>query len=234
MKKKTGIFLVFVILSISEGALIADDASTIRFSGYTWIVKDAQNLRGPGPNRFSRTAVYMDDDDLIMQITPKGNRWVSSEIFSTDYFGYGRYDITFSVPWALDSQGVFGFFLYNDSKPPHFNEIDFEISRWGFTGNPPYSFTVQPYTKDRHSTSFRGVQQGTFTCTIDWTSDAARFRLTTERNLVVKEWVYRGDSLPRNTESRVHINLWLFNGSPPKGDGDLEITVHSFSYLPRF
>ncbi len=233
MKKKFLVYLISFMWLLSGVNLSAEDASTVRFSGYTWIVKDAPNLRGPGPNRFSRTAVMVENDDLKLAISPKGNRWVSSEIYSTNRFGYGLYEITFSVPWALDSQGVFGFFLYNGDKPPFFNEIDFEISRWGYTGNPPYSFTVQPYTKQGNSIAFRTVQQGIFTCSIEWTEDAAHFLLKNDQNRILQEFEYRGSYLPRNTESRVHINLWLFNGDPPQGDGDLEITVHSFTYMPR-
>jgi hypothetical protein len=49
---------------------------------------------------------------------------------------------------------------------------------------------------------------------------------------IIFQWTYTGASIPPVGQERVHINLWLLNGSAPiSGAGD-EMIIHSFNFQP--
>ena len=203
---------------------------TLSFSGYDWIVKESRRPVGPGPNRFSGDSITLDTDGMGLAVLPGRRSWTSSEVFSREYFSYGTFTVDFSLPVPLDSQCVFGFFLYNDEAPPYYNEIDFEISRWGIPGTYPCSFSVQPYGKEGNSLVFDSPARGDYRCRIVWDAEEIDFTLTDGEGHTVRRWTYGGDDIPRDTKSRVHLNLWLFQGETPMEDGGLDLIIHRFSY----
>ena len=200
------------------------------FSDYWWIVKTSRTAVGPGPNYFTSDAVLDNSQGIELEIKQQQGRWSSGEIFTQDHFRYGTYSLRFAIPEPLDSHAVFGFFLYNSEKPPYYNEIDFEAARWGIPRNPPFSFTLQPYAVPGNSLPFHTDEAGEYLCRIEWQPDEVTFTLSDEKGRVLLHWSYRGEFIPIDTESRIHLNLWLFQGLPPAGDGGLRILVYSYKY----
>ncbi|MDC7239041.1 MAG: hypothetical protein PQJ50_01645 [Spirochaetales bacterium] len=222
--------LIFSLFTLLPGDV--RDQKMYNFSGYKWIVKSSSADVGPGPNRFSTASAGIDSDILILKIKEKKKRWFSGEVYSEELFGYGSYTIDFFLEEELDSNAVFGFFLYNHELPPHYNEIDFEIARWGSPINPPLNWAVQPFDIPGNTKSFTADQRGHFRCTILWDFEKIIFSLSDSNGNNLDRWEYSGESLPVDTESRVHLNLWLFQGESPAGDGGLEIRIKAFEYKP--
>jgi len=49
---------------------------------------------------------------------------------------------------------------------------------------------------------------------------------------MIYQWTYTGSYIPPVGQERVHINLWLLNGSAPvSGAGD-EMVINSFTFQP--
>ncbi|MDA3955813.1 family 16 glycosylhydrolase [Oceanispirochaeta sp.] len=226
-----GLFLVFSTF------LASSDPGMIDFGGYQWQIKESDTATGPGPNIFSSKSVSSTpaDRELEFSIRKKKGIVYSGEIFSDNYFGFGEFSIDFSLPDSWDSQLVFGFFLYNDKNPPHYNEIDFEISRWGMSQGDLFHFTVQPYEIKGNTHSFTPPPKGgRYTAQIIWRPDKIGFILKDNSMNILEGWTYQGESIPRNTESRIHMNLWLFQGKSPLEDGNMSVTIHNFSHTPFF
>jgi hypothetical protein len=121
------------------------------FSGLQWKYKDASNLVGPGPNRFSGTTdfAWVDaDGKLHLKIAKKNGVWTCSEIVSTKVYGYGTYIMTCESDVSTFNENVvFGFFTWdNHSFQTQGNsEIDVEFSRWGRASDSNLiSYSAQP------------------------------------------------------------------------------------------
>ncbi len=190
---------------------------------------------GPGPNIFGAAGIQALPDGITLEIQKLEGNWQCAEIFTAGTFSYGTFDLEFSLDSKIDSNAVFGLFLYNRDIPPRFNEIDFEIARWGNSKNNNCQFTVQPYEKNGNSISFlKNAPTNRFRLLISWTSEFILFTLLDNKGRVINSWEYGGPDIPRNTKSRFHINAWLFDGQQPSGDGILSITIHKFEYRDIF
>jgi len=214
--------------------LFADSSDSLDWSGYNWIIKSSRRKIGPGPNYFSADAISPNDDgSLSLQITSRGRRYYGAEIYTDQDFSYGQFELSMELEGSLDSQAVFGFFLYNSEEPPRFNEVDYEMSLWAVPGSPESHFSVQPYSDEGNSRSFSlGSVKGRWRIVLNWMPDRIEFFIGPEGKEPVQTWIYRGDDIPRETESRVHINLWLFQGDPPVEDGFTHLRISDFRHLP--
>lgn len=214
--------------------LFSETVDQLDWSGYSWIIRNNRGKAGPGPNYFSYQSIAENGDgSLSMDIYPSRNRWYCGEIYTDDLFTYGKFNLSLELSSPLDSQAVFGFFLYNNEEPPHFNEIDYEMSRWAVPDGPESHFTVQPYTKEGNSRSFSlGNVEGRWRIVLDWRPDRIEGAIGPAGEGPVKEFTYGGSDIPTDTESRVHINFWLFRGDPPKEDGILSVRISDFTYEP--
>ena len=224
----------FLFLSLFPAELSGDSSDSIDWSGFHWIIKSNRRKIGPGPNYFSSETISRNEDDsLSLHISSRRNRYYAAEIYTERFFSPGRFELTLELEGNPDSQAVFGFFLYNSEEPPHFNEIDYEMSRWAVPGSPESHFSVQPYTNEGNSMSFTlGSVEGRWRIVLNWQPDLIGFFIGPEGKEPVQKWIYRGDDNPRETESRVHINLWLFQGDPPAEDGYTTLRISDFRYFP--
>ncbi len=125
----------------------ASGERTIQFSGYEWIVRD-NGLSGPGPNKWSGSNVWLDNDgDLHLKITHTNDGWYCAEVTTTQRFGFGKYQFqVIGQIDQLDPNAVLGLFNYPtaDVGADATNEIDIEYAHWGNAEWPIGNFTVWP------------------------------------------------------------------------------------------
>ena len=224
------IFLLLILIAPLWFAEAEEREGDFTFGGYGWVIKNASRPVGPGPNRYSDRALRQGEGEVSLSAVPRRNRWLCSEIYTEELFSYGTFELDFDLAAPLDSHAVFGFFLYNDKAPPSYNEIDFEISRWGIADSLPYHFSVQPYDRAGNSRSFAYSERGRFTCRIIWSPGKVVITLEGDPEGNRVTWIYQGEDIPVGTRARVHMNLWLFQGNAPAGDGALEVNVRNFSF----
>ena len=85
-----------------------EEASSLRFSGYDWTVKDSgAGKAGPGPNLFAASNAVVDPQGrLHMSIKGTEKGFTCAEIFLPTALGFGRY--RWVLDTALDTMGPSG------------------------------------------------------------------------------------------------------------------------------
>jgi hypothetical protein len=197
---------------------------TIDFSGYTWDVKGGTD--GPGPNewRNATDAVFVDAaGQLHLRVIAVDGVWYSSEISLQRSLGYGTYSFALaSRVDQTDSNLVAAAFLYADDT----HEIDIEFSRWQDPGYQNAQFVVQPYTTSGNMYRFELTQSSdASTHAIAWAASHIAFTSGAS-------WTYTGaDNFAPGAE-RVHVNLWMIDGTPPSDAAPKEFIISSFTFTP--
>jgi hypothetical protein len=223
----------------------ASGERAIQFSGYEWTVRDS-DLSGPGPNKWSGSNVWLDNDgDLHLKITHTNDDWYSAEVTTTQRFGFGKYQFqVIGQIDQLDPNVVLGLFNYptEDVGPDGTNEIDIEYAHWGNPEWPIGNFTVWPAQTgfDPASQTYPVELNGTYTTQrFTWESQQIFFQSLhghedNDENEIAN-WLFKPDEplkyIPQQAMP-VHINLWLFEGQTPLDGNEVEIIIHSFTFTP--
>lgn len=237
----------FWILAVT--AFAATDAApappTLSFAGRTWRVRGGQG--GPGPNAWDPANLRVDaQGHLHLSLRKSGERWTCAEATLTERLGPGRY--TFEVEGALDrldDHVVLGLFNYptGDVGPDATHEIDIEFARWGRPTNPIGNYTVWPVDTSLKPTSktYELRQSGAVTThQFDWNAKRVLYRswsgaITNTAAPEIARWDFAPPDPERRISARpmpVHLNLWLFQGKPPKDGRELELVVRDFRFEP--
>jgi hypothetical protein len=217
----------------------------IQFSGYEWIVRDG-GFSGPGPNKWSGSNVWLDDDsNLHLKITHTNDGWYCAEVTTTQRFGFGEYQFqVIGQIDQLDPNIVLGLFNYPTAEvgADGTNEIDIEFAHWGNAEWPIGNFTVWPVQAGITQTSetFPVELNGTYTThRFTWESQQIFFQSLhgheDNNENEIASWLFKPDD-PLNHISQqampVHINLWLFEGQTPVDGNEVEIIIRSFTFTP--
>ena len=220
---------------------------TLSFSGRTWRVKGPGYL-GPGPNLFddSANAATVDaNGQLDLTIHKIGSSWYSSEVALVDSLGYGDYVFTTRGHLdTLDPNTVFGMFLW-EYGPCYdtsylwwnpYNEIDVEISRWGYSGLPDAQFVAQPAstTGNLHRFNVTYSDTGLVSYAMRWLPGSVQYRCWAggphdeATSAQLQAWTYTGAALPRPESPRVHLNMWQL-AAPTVTQS---VVVNAFTFVP--
>jgi len=209
--------------------------SQINWSGYTWKVKGG--VGGPGPNNWNASSsnIWVDvQGNLHLKIIKIGDKWYCSEITLLQSLGYGEYTFEISTNVEnLDKNIVFGLFTYEtDSK-----EIDIEFSRWGNSAKVDGWFTVQPppYTTLNQNSYALNLEGDYSSHQFKWSSSQIDFKSYHGHGLdnLINQWSYKGVNNPPAGKEKIHLNLWLFQGTAPSNIQEAEVVIKSFKYVPN-
>ena len=218
--------------------------ASVGFSGRTWGIKVTGSAPGnqfdPGPNFWSNdpSVVHVAADGLHLKIANVGGHWRCGEVYLLESLGYGTY--TVKVASRLDQldQNTVAAPLFLYAAPGQ--EVDNEYSGAGGLITAPFNaqFVVQPYTVPGNLLRYTQPPTGSFTSQMEWRADHITFRTwngSADAPVaadIISQWTYSGANIPPPGAERVHINLWLLNGSAPvAGNGD-ELVINSFSFAP--
>lgn len=208
-------------------------ARTVDFSGHTWRVRWNAEPQGPGPNYFSdsRANVRVDDSGrLHLRLRHVNGRWYAAAVISQKVFGYGRYLFELDSPvHELDPGVVLGLFTWNTTDIHHNRELDIEFSRFGNEGSPANgNFVVQPYDLPGHQRKFVQPAVAQSTHWFDWQPGSVTFGSS---SAAPSSWRYEGPDVPPPS-APVRMNLWLYQGLPPKDTDPIEVVVRRFTFTP--
>jgi hypothetical protein len=222
--------------------------NAFHWCGYDWDVKNSGTFQfGPGPNYFSDSTqnVWVDGSGkLHLRITHRNGQWQCAEVFARRAFGYGTYRcFVESVVDALDPNVVLGLFTYDDD-PTATNghrEIDVEISRWGNGSDPTNAqFVVQPFNISGNLTRWT-IPTGATPTTHSFAWSAGRIDYVAHNGAFapppasvpqISSWSNTGGSVPSPGDERMHLNLWLFNGTAPSNGQEVEVVLSRFAFIP--
>ena len=97
---------------------------------------------------------------------------------------------------------------------------------------------MQPYTVSGNFVRYVQLSTAQFTSQMEWRADHVTFSTwngwsnVPAAGDIIHQWTYAGGYIPPTGQERVHINLWLLNGSAPvSGTGD-EMVIGSFTFQP--
>jgi hypothetical protein len=140
---------------------------------------------------------------------------------------------------------VFGFFLWQYQRcwPAGaewwnpYNEIDFELGRWGDESALPAQMVVQPWNAAGNLERFdlpvgEDLQ---ISLAFNWQADQIDFRCwegaldQEEDSAQLHAWNYAGPHIPRPEIPRLHLNLWKLAGEPASAQS---LLVEDFQFLP--
>jgi len=233
-------------LNIMDWLVSGSGIKTITWSNHVWNVKSGGPM-GPGNNYWSPKNVWVDSDgNLHLRISKIKNSWYCAEVWTEERLHFGKYLFWVIGPIdQLDRNVVFGMFNYPPLEigPDKTNEIDIEIARWGNQDYPNGNYAVWPNMLgiDPWKSSFPFVLSEAFTThRFVWQEDEIYFQSL----LGHKEWSDSSNEITDITTSSqfaqyipkqplpIHINLWLFEGSPPSDDKPVEVVIKKFTYTP--
>ncbi|MEB0260330.1 MULTISPECIES: glycoside hydrolase family 16 protein [unclassified Mucilaginibacter] len=245
MKRKFVLAVALLVIAVYNNANA--QGQTIKWSGYTWNVKEPTEATGPGPNYWSGNNVWVDGSGwLHLKISKNATngRWECAEVASTESFGMGTYQ------WQIDADVdkfdknlVLGLFDYSGTDAR--DEIDIEFARWGNSAYPNLNYTVYPKAGDppRHtsySTEFTSPN-GTYTThRFIRTANSVTFKtlyghLNEEQrdNLFLSKEFKSPSVSVSSVAMPVLLNLWLFKGQAPTDDKPFEVVIHSFKFTAQ-
>jgi hypothetical protein len=207
----------------------------LSFSGYEWEVRQVPSDRG-GQNEYDPANAWTDAQGLLhLKLANRNGAWTSAEVILTRSLGYGTYAFTVRDTSAMDPASAFGMLTWDDEgADQNHREMAVEISQWGDPGVPNAQFVVQPYYVPANVARF-AAPKGTLTHSFRWEPGRASFRTTRGTNArgadVVAQHAFTS-GIPTPGTERVHINLYRFRYAPRPPQGDVEVVIERFQYLP--
>jgi hypothetical protein len=216
---------------------------TIQFSGYTWYVREAHELEGPGPNYFadSPDSVWVDTAGRLHLRVARADdgRWYGAEVTSSTSLGYGTYQfVVDSRLDMLDPNVALGLFTWSDDPAENHRELDVEFARFGQPTAPIGRYTVQPYTSEGNVFLFAQPELPQSTHTFRWAPGGMAFQSWSDSSstpdhaqISIAQHDFDGLS-PQTGDERVHMNLWLDAGRAPRDGQPVEIVVRGFTFTP--
>jgi len=215
---------------------------SLKFSGYIWGIKTTGNAAGdqfdPGPNFWSNdpSVVNVAADGLHLADTQINGMWQCGEVYLTQSLGYGTYTVQVGSHLDQLNPNTVAAPLFIYAAPGQ--ELDNEYSGAGGLVPNPYNaqFVVQPYTVPGNIVYYLQPSTAQFTSQMEWRADHVTFTAWNGSSNVpsagdiIYQWTYTGGYIPPPGQERVHINLWLLNGSAPvSGIGD-SMVISSFTF----
>jgi len=216
----------------------------IEFSNYMWDVKKSENRVGPQNNIFSNSGedIWVDEFGYLhITLHCREDVWYCTEVCTEQSFGYGIY--IFSLNSRVDqfeANTVLGLFTYSDKKKNYHTEIDIEFAKWGDKNNNGAQYVVQPSCIDENIYCFSPDQ---WSCSsihfFYWTPQSISFMSIQRypihpltKDYIMASWVYRGKDIPPEGNEKVHMNLYVLENTPPSTEGDIEVIINKFEFIP--
>ncbi len=220
-------------------------AANVSFSGYRWLVRDTGGAtEGPGPNRFDPANVAVVNGRLRLRVSKNAtNQWTCAEVTMLppkgNTLGYGVYRFTVSTPAdSLPEDVTLGLFTWSDTKHQNLGEVDVELARWGNGGSVTNAqFVVQPYDlTDGRMVRFRSPppppHKGLpMVYQFNWQPNGIQFKASTTTGRVISAWYFSGPDLPKTSDERVHMNLWIFEPANATLTESVEVSIADFEFV---
>jgi len=238
-----GCVALMLISSCAPVSQAGKQLRTFNFSGFTWVVKESREKKGPGPNYFGAGTdqVWIDESGFLhLKIKQVNGRWQCAEVFTQERFAAGKFSFYLASRIdRLDPNVVLGLFTWHDNPLCHNKEIDIEISKWGKGDNQNAQFVIQPYTQTRNIHRFN----------VSLSGDYSTHEFTVGRDFVyfesyhghheksqtgsnISNWLYHSKKKTRIRNVQIHINLWLNKGLAPVNQNEAEIIIKRIEFVP--
>ncbi len=212
-------------VAIVNGAPTESDP-TLQFSGYQW---EVLNSSPSAP----ANAWTDGSGSLHLRVSKHGTQWDGAEVALSRSLGFGSYRFLVRDVSHLEPAAVFAIFTWDEIGPPR--EMDIEISRWGEAQDKNVQFVIQPYVVPANTVRFN-APAGPLTYWMDWQPGRVSFKTTrafhsTNPSGVIAQHVFTS-GVPSPGNERIHLNVYAYGNRLHSLQGEFEVVVEKFEFLP--
>lgn len=190
----------------------------------------------PGSNIFDPTNVYLGSDGVHLKITKVGGVWHCASMVSAENLSNGTYRCVIQGRAdLLDPNMVLAMFSYGGVD--NVNEIDIELSRWGYPESDSLNYMVYPSVPGQNWS-----ERFPMTQTSNWTTHRfiwgnARVSFVSQQGVreladLTNQIATAQSSISPNKPMPLGFNFWLNGGKAPTNGKGAEIVITDFSYTP--
>lgn len=221
-------------VAVTKGIPSKSSLKTLRFSGYEWEVRQADNNPGGVRNSYDASNGWVDDNGFLhLRIARKGDHWTSAEVELSRSLGYGSYRFVVRDVSHLEPSAVLAFFTSDATGAS--GEMDVEISRWGEPVDKNAQYVIQPFVVPANSVRFE-APAGTLTHWIDWRPGRVTFRTvrgsTPQTSLTpIAQHVFTS-GVPIPASETVHLHLYVYGNNRNPLQRGTEVIIEKFEFLP--
>ena len=219
------------------GPLAHAASKMLQFSGYDWKAMDSVSVRNGTPYTYDPANVSTDSNGLLhLRVVRKDNKWTCSQVILPHSFGYGTYLFSAEDVSRLSPAAVLTFFTWDAlGAEQNHREMDIELSRWGDPALKNAQFVVQPYYVAENVARFT-TPPGIVTYSFHWepakvSFQAVRGAQKTSQGEVLASHVFTS-GVPTPGSESVSMNFCAFGFSKVPLEGDAEVVIDKFQYLP--
>jgi hypothetical protein len=233
---------ICLILLIKANAQTFNESHEFQFSGLNWVEKFSVNETGPGTNYFGlsdKNVLLSNHSKLQLQIMSKVDKHSCAEVYSQQKFGFGLYEFYVEMNCSnLDPSIVLGLFLYNDEIPPFYNEVDIEISKWGFVNASNAQYVIHHDSVKPVIDRFDLPDDKRFMIhriyylpeSVIFQSYVCKSRLF-DKPMLYNEYIANSNPFASNPDVRIRMNLWL-SDDVKDGFKKQKAIIHQVTYGP--
>lgn len=208
----------------------------LRFSGYTWHVRQVPSERG-GRNLYDpRNVRVADDGALHLSLVNRDGTWTSAEVSLARTLGYGTYAFVVRDLSALDAAAMLTLYTYDEAGPTDtFREMNIQVQRPA-PGKPAEAQAiVQPNYLAGNIRRY-AVPAGTVTHWFHWEPGRVVFGSSPGTRPAVQSMEDRRREftvgVPNTGGEQVRINLCYVRKSAVPPRRDVEVVIERFQYFP--
>jgi hypothetical protein len=219
------------------GPLVQAVSRKLQFSGYEWKAMNVTSVRNGVPNAYDPANATIDAKGrLHLHIVRKDDRWTCSEVVLTHSFGYGTYLFSLEDVSHLEPAAVLTLFTWDDlGADQNHREMDIEISRWGDPALKNAQFVMQPYYVPENVARF-ATPPGQDTYSFQWEPAKVSFQALRGGERIsqggtVATHVFTS-GVPSPGSESVSMNFCAFGYSKVPLEGDAEVVIDKFQFLP--
>jgi len=212
------------------------EPKTINFAGYEWAISSGFNYRAGSKNYFDPANVWTDAKGALhLRISGSPGKWSAAEVKLTRSLGYGTYRFQVRDISHLEPSVVLTLVSWDGvGTEQNRNELDIELSRWGYIKNDNAHYVVQPYYVPANIVRFR-IPAGVFTHSFHWEPGQATFETAAGSGgpgtPLLKQHVFTS-GVPAAGNEKVSISLFVFHRAEVALKNGDEVVIERFEYLP--
>jgi hypothetical protein len=218
----------------APGPAIVD--KKIHFSGYDWMVRTAGSDRGGVPNAYDPENARLDEKGFLhLRMQDRNGIWTCGEVNLTRSLGYGTYKFVVQDTTHLPPSAVVGLFTWDLNGAQDFrNEIDVELSQWGYPNTKNAQYVIQPFYNPANVYRFM-TPAGAVAYSFRWEPGKVSFKAVQaargEAGRVVSQHVFTS-GIPVPASEDVHLNIYDFNHGKNPTQQPSEVVIEKFEFLP--
>jgi hypothetical protein len=219
-----------------SGTFVPAPVKRLTFSGYDWEVRQTPSDRG-GANDYASDNAWTDAEGFLhLRLIQRDGRWTSAQVSLTRALGYGTYTFVVRDTSHLDPSAAMGLLTYDNlGADQNHRELSIEISQWGDRSRSNAQYVVQPYYVAANVMRFV-APRGRTAHSFRWEPGRALFSSVLLRGAVPAQPAVAQheftSGVPIPGDERVQMNLYFFRYAPGPPQGEVEVVIERFQYLP--